>query len=221
MKRQHQHRSLPRYESPVCLLTFHRHPENLQLHNSCQAEWCVAKLALALRNRRVNRQPPVWRVRRSIDAYRFHEVRLEPVWQAAICAPRSPSRSSGVRTLLRRIANTSPTIFSALHELYRRNAKAFLEDFAAGPHRSGIHSPHIRVMGAGSHVEVGRARMEARFRTAKKDPALPARDVGQVCSAAEGIVQHHDVAWFKCALRDRGCNRHRHWSLSEPACDRP
>ena len=59
---------------------------------------CARKRASSLRSRRANRQRRVL-PRGDRSARKFRASGLSPVWQAAICAPKSPSRSRGVRTL--------------------------------------------------------------------------------------------------------------------------
>src|SRR5690348_15632969 len=59
----------------------------------------------------------------------------------------------------------------------RRNAHAFLIDFAAASHRTGVHPADIRMMRARSHVK----RRLLRSSAGKKD-GHHQRDIGQMSS---------------------------------------
>ena len=102
--------------------------------------------------------------------------------------------------------------FSATHDFDGRDAEAFLVDFAAGAHGAWISSADIGVVSAGSDVEVGCCVVAGLCpaRMAGKVHRHHQRDIGEVRAAAEGVVEHDDVAGFEFTLFYRGRNRHGH-----------
>ncbi len=77
--------------------------------------------------------------------------------------------------------------FAGVHELDRRNADAFLRDLAARAHGAGIHAADVGVVGAIGNIERG------AISAGEKD-GRDHGDVGQMGSAAIGIVEQCDVA---------------------------
>ena len=76
------------------------------------------------------------------------------------------------------------------HDSYRRYAEAFLVDLAAESHGTWISAANIRVMRARRDVKVGVSFGLVLRDVHRRDQ----RDVRQVCSTAEGIIQNHHVA---------------------------
>ncbi len=82
-------------------------------------------------------------------------MRWAPMRQAPSCAVRSPSRSVGVRTLVRMSRENLRVHFAGMHEFDGGDADAFLGDFATRAHGAGIHAADVGVMGTIGNVECG------------------------------------------------------------------
>ena len=164
---------------------------------------------VVLQRRRVRQ-----RAARGRSARRYRASRVSATRFAAICAVRSPSRSSGVRTLASTSARMSSTDPPAPHEPHGRKNQSFLIDLARDRHRARTHAADVRVMRAIGDVE-------RRPPVASEEHRRDERDVRQVRAAVERIVQHHDVAGLHL---ERRRSRRAPTTASRRdarACDRP
>ncbi len=96
--------------------------------------------------------------------------------------------------------------FPSPHKFDRRDAKSFLVDLTAKSHGAGISAADVGVMCARRHVEI---RQGVGTWTLPIDRRYQ-RDVGQMGSAAERIVQHRDIAGAELESIENGANRHGH-----------
>ena len=85
----------------------------------------------------------------------------------------------------------------------RRNADAFLGDLAARAHGAWVHAAHVGMMSAIGDIERG------AILAGEKDRRNHG-DIGQMCSAAIGIVEQSDVAGSQSQICEYSGDRHGH-----------
>ena len=92
---------------------------------------------------------------------------------------------------------------SAAHDLHWGNSQTLLVDLAAKTHRARIRSSNISMVRTRGYIKI------------RPFPSLQLyvnrhhqRDVGQVGTAPEGVIEHHHVAWFQRKSLDRRLHRH-------------
>ena len=136
-----------------------------------------------------------------------------PVWQAASCALQVALAFFGSANIVEQQREDVAIDRAGAHDLNRRNAKAFLVNLAAWTHGAGEGPTDVGVMGAGGDEEIRCACGWSRARVASCG-SMKTRsnhgDVGQMRAAAEGIVQHGDVAGCERELVNGGAHRHGH-----------
>ncbi len=103
-----------------------------------------------------------------------------------------------------RIRSSSSAIHAAAaHQQHRRNADAFLINFARQRHRTRAHASDVGMMRAVRHVKCG-------FAVPLQEDAGDRGDVGKMRSAAEGIVQNRDIAGPEIECLSGALHRKRH-----------
>jgi hypothetical protein len=96
------------------------------------------------------------------------------------------------------------------NDFHRGNAKTFLVNFATRTHGSGEGAADVGVMGAGRDEKMRRGRTPGAGCALADEDRRDDGDVRQVRAAAEGIVEHGDVAGVQRKLGNRGAHRHGH-----------
>src|SRR5205807_9705368 len=106
---------------------------------------------------------------------------------------------------------------SGAQQFNRRDANALLVDLAAESHGAGVSAAHIGMVSARGYVKVGTTlRVRSSFRCVHKYWSHEG-DVGQVSSAAKGIVEDDHVAIVhgtgfncRCGRQGHGSEMHGH-----------
>ena len=110
------------------------------------------------------------------------------------------ARRSNVRKNQRHdVTGKLPTI----QNLHRRDAQAFLEDFARQAHGTGVRAADVGVMRAIGHIK-------RRPRCRRSEDGHYHRQVGQVRAPGVGIVEQRNVTRPKLERGDCRSHRHRH-----------